>query len=86
MAETVIDRQSIYETSGLNEFEIDLVESYLERDNDGCFSETSAFVKLMDYFCDTREMPYAIASQSLRSPENTEAPDDWIVEYLQTCS
>ena len=54
--------------------EIDVVESYMVEDNDGCFIETSAYAKLLDYFAD--EMPYGTAKA------RTGEPDIWILERL----
>lgn len=65
----------IYAEAGLTECEIDLVESYVEEDNDGCFMETDAYLKLLDYFSD--EMPYEI------SKCRTGEPDIWILEQLE---
>ena len=79
---TESDRDTIYQTASLNQFEIDVVESYIECDSDGCFIETESYEKLLDHFCDTGEMPYAVLSQALHS-ENTHAPDDWIISYLK---
>ncbi len=76
------DREEIYDTAGLTQEEIETVEACLDQDSDGSVVETSAFNKLQLYFCETGEMPYAIATQSSWHPENTHAPDDWIVEYL----
>ena len=76
--------KDIYEAAGLTQPEIDVVESYIEQDSDGEFCETSAFERLLDHFCNTQEIPYAIVSQNLWSPENTGAPDDWIIEHLKS--
>jgi len=66
--------RNIYEAAKLNEFEIDVTESYIEEDNDGCFIETTAFEKLLNYFAD--DMPYLI--QKGRTGE----PDVWILDRL----
>ena len=75
--------QDIYEAAGLTQPEIDVVESYIEEDSDGCFIETTAYVKLLNHFCDTEAMPYEVASQPF-SNECTDDPDDWIIEHLKS--
>ena len=45
--------EDIYAELKLTEEEVDLVESYVESDNDGCFMETEAYTKLLWYFCST---------------------------------
>ena len=74
--------KDIYEAAGLTQPEIDVVESYIEEDSDGCFIETTAYVKLLNHFCDTEAMPYEVASQPL-SNECTTDPDDWILDHLR---
>jgi hypothetical protein len=71
------DSSLIYEEAELNEFEIDVTESYIEDDSDGCFMETTAYEKLMVYFQD--EMPMGV------SQGDTGEPDMWIIDYLATC-
>jgi|ETNvirnome_2_300_1030623.scaffolds.fasta_scaffold10617_3 hypothetical protein len=75
-------RTSAYSSAGLSPTEIDVVESYIEEDSDGCFIETTAYVKLLNHFCDTEAMPYEVASQPL-SNECTDDPDDWILDHLR---
>ncbi len=65
----------IYRKARLTETEIDLVESYVESDNDGEFMSTSAYEKLLEYFAD--EMPYGVAKC------RTGEPDVWILDYLE---
>ena len=79
-------RQLIYEAADLTRPEIDAVERCFNADNQDSEVELTGFMKLQKHFCNTEEMPYAIATQSSWHPENTAAPDDWVVEYLQTCS
>tara|TARA_Y100000034_G_scaffold36337_1_gene44750 strand:+ start:6077 stop:6328 length:252 start_codon:yes stop_codon:yes gene_type:complete len=81
-------RQLVYEAAALTRLEIDLVEAVVGGSELAAldFGDTSAFGKLMDYFCENEVIPYAVVSQNLWSAENTAAPDDWIVEHLQTCS
>ena len=75
------DRGLIYEAAKLNEFEIDVTESYIEEDNDGCFMETTAYEKLFEYFAfDGGGMPYGVAK--CRAGE----PDVWILEELEACN
>ena len=69
--------KDIYCGSNLLEEEIDLMESYIEEDNDGCFIETRAFEKLFNYFCESGEMPYGVAKA------RTGDPDDWILNRLR---
>ena len=70
--------KDIYEAAGLDMFEIECVESYIEDDNDGYFLETAAFTKLFEYLCfETGAMPYLVAKA------RTECPDDWIIEHLR---
>jgi hypothetical protein len=40
------------------------------------FYDSSAFMKLYEYFIDIEEMPYSVAKG------RTEAPDDWILNRL----
>jgi hypothetical protein len=80
---TESDRDIIYQAVKLTQFHIDLVESYIESDNDGSFIETETYEILLNHFCDTGEMPYAVMSQDAYHPENTDAPDDWIINYLK---
>ena len=61
--------------AGLGVTETALVESYVE-DDDGRFIETSAYIKLYDYFCNNGEMPYGVAKA------RTGDPDAWILDYL----
>ena len=68
--------EDIYAELKLTEEEVDLVESYVESDNDGCFMETEAYTKLLWYFCSTGEMPYGVAKA------RTGDPDLWILEHL----
>jgi hypothetical protein len=79
---TESDRDIIYQTAKLTQSHIDLVESYIECDNDGSFIETETYEILLNHFCDTGEMPYAVLKQALH-PENTDAPDDWIINHLK---
>ena len=79
---TESDRDTIYQAAKLTQTHIDLVESYIESDNDGSFIETETYEILLSHFCDTGEMPYAVLSQALH-PENTDAPDDWIINHLK---
>ena len=72
---TESDRDIIYQTAKLTQPHIDLVESYIESDNDGSFIETETYEILLSHFCDTGEMPYAVLTQALH-PENTDAPGD----------
>jgi hypothetical protein len=74
------DRDNIYEEAGLTQEEVDCVESYIEGDNDGEFSESSAHDKLLDYYVE--DIPYAIQSQSSWHPDNTCTPDEWILDKL----
>ncbi len=68
----------IYNNAGLNQFEIDMTESYVEEDMDGCFIDTPAFEKLFEYFAfEACEMPYGVAKA------RTGCPDEWILDYLQ---
>jgi hypothetical protein len=81
--EAIQDRRtSAYSGAGLSPTEIDVVDSYIEEDSDGCFIETTAYVKLLNHFCDTEAMPYEVASQPL-SNECTDDPDDWILDHLR---
>jgi hypothetical protein len=68
----------IYTNAGLSELDVDLVESYLESDNDGWFIESTAYLKLFDYFCGSEEMPYGVAKA------RTGEPDIWILEHLSS--
>jgi hypothetical protein len=70
-------RYKYYKDAELSEVEIDLVESYLERDNDGWFMESTSYLKLFDYFCSSEEMPYGVAKA------RTGEPDVWILDYLK---
>ncbi len=73
--------KDIYEAAGLDMFEIECVESYVEEDYDGEFLETSAFTKLFEYLCfETGAMPYQVAKA------RTECPDTWIIEHLRDLS
>jgi hypothetical protein len=76
------DREIIYQAAKLTQCDIDLVESYIECDNDGSFIDTETYEILLNHFCDIGEMPYAVLSQALH-PENTGAPDDWIINHLK---
>ena len=61
--------------AGLGVTEIALVRSYIE-DDDGRFKETKAYEKLINFFCDTGEMPYGVAKA------RTGEPDMWILKKL----
>jgi hypothetical protein len=67
----------IYRSAKLDKFEIDMVESYIEEDNDGCFIDTAAYEKLFDWFCTSQEMPYGVAKC------RTGEPDLWIIDRLR---
>lgn len=66
----------IYVSANLSQDEVDVTESYIECDNDGCFIETTAYEKLFEYFCQVEEMPYGVAKA------RTDCPDDWIIAKL----
>ena len=59
------DREIIYQAAKLTQCDIDLVESYIDSDNDGSFIETKTYEMLLNHFCETGEMPYAVLSQAL---------------------
>ena len=63
----------ILNEAGLGVTERALVDIYLE-DDDGRFTETKAYEKLLDYFSD--EMPYGVAKC------RTGEPDVWILNRL----
>ena len=77
------ERALIFDSAGLTQPEIDAVVWCFDADNQDSEVEVSGFLKLQEYFCHTEEMPYAIATQSSWHPENTAAPDDWIIERLR---
>ena len=71
----------IYKAAGLDMFEIECAEAYVEEDNDGEFLSTTAFTKLFDYLCfETGAMPYQVAKA------RTECPDEWIIDHLRVRS
>jgi|TARA_Y100000296_G_C4980112_1_gene160175 hypothetical protein len=78
--------QDIYEAAGLTQPEIDAIDRCLDSDCQDSEVEQSGFSKLQHHFCETEEMPYAIATQSVWHPDNTATPDEWIVEHLQMCN
>ena len=63
----------ILNEAGLGVTEKALVDIYLE-DDDGRFTETKSYEKLLDYFSD--EMPYGVAKC------RTGEPDVWILNRL----
>ncbi len=77
------DRDDIYEDANLTQPEIDAVERCFDADCQDSEVEVSGFSKLQQHFCDNDEIPYAIVTQSSWHPENTQTPDEWIVERLQ---
>lgn len=77
------EKALIYDSAGLTQPEIDAVDRCFDADNQDSEVEMSGFRKLQEYFSNTEEMPYAIATQSSWHPDNTATPDAWIIERLR---
>ena len=69
-------RATVYVAAGLSVLEVLEVETSLRGDEVDEAMFECAIGKLQEYY--NEEIPYAIQSQSLHSPENTCTPDEWI--------
>ena len=83
MGHVLWKRRQIYDAANLSDEEVQAVEAVFEADPTESDPEMSGFTKLQKYFCDSGEMPYAIATQSSWHPENTSTPDDWIITRIK---